>query len=180
MTSNRATNAPTSPDPSFDESQFRDALGQFPTGVTVITSQSATGDPVGITVSSFNAVSLDPPLILFSVAKRCHSLRLLQDARAYAVNVLRGHQNEISDRFSKVNSEKWSGVKFCAGTTGSPILDSALAAYECEPYAEYDGGDHIIFVGRVVNIETDGEGQPLIFFRGAYGEFAALKQIPEA
>lgn len=163
--------------PAFDEHAFRRALGHFPTGVTVITAASPQDGLIGITVSSFNSVSLEPPLILFSVAKQCRSLPALRRANAYAVNVLRQDQDDISRRFAHAMTATWTDVRYRSGVSASPILESALAVFECEPYAQHDAGDHEIFVGRVINIESDVDGQPLVFFRGAYG---ALDSAGEA
>ena len=165
--------------PGFDASAFRRALGHFPTGVTVITAASPEDGLIGITVSSFNSVSLDPPLILFSVAKECRSLHALSRASAYAVNVLRQDQDEISRRFARAMSAKWADVRYRRGVSASPILESALAVFECEPYAQHDAGDHEIFVGRVINIDCDVRGQPLVFFRGAYGTLDSAAQVAE-
>ncbi len=149
--------------------QFRNTLGMFATGVAVITAPREEGTPVGITVASFNAVSLEPPLILFSVDRRCLSLGDLSAARRYAVNVLAEAQQEVSNRFAKANSGKWDGID----VSGDPdrdhvLLPDALATFECEPYAQHDGGDHVIFVGRVVNHQARHDGRPLIFFGGRY------------
>ena len=158
---------------AFDASAFRRALGHFPTGVTVVTAARLAGLPIGITVSSFNAVSLDPPLILFSVSKQCLSLPALRSAPAFAVNVLREDQRELSQRFATTHGAKWTDVDWREGITASPLLDPALATFECEPYAVHDSGDHEIFVGRVVAITNDSNAHPLVYFRGGYGSLVA-------
>lgn len=149
---------------------FRNALSMFATGVAVITAPRAEGAPIGITVASFNSVSLDPPLILFSVDRRCQSLAELCASPRYAVNVLAEGQHHLSDRFAKANSGKWDGIEFCTHDCDAHVLlPESLATFECEPFAQHDGGDHVIFVGRVVrhNVQADG-GRPLIFFGGKY------------
>ncbi len=149
--------------------QFRNALGMFATGVAVITAPREQGVPVGITVASFNAVSLDPPLVLFSVDRRCQSLADLCASPRFAVNVLTEAQQDLSNRFAKANSGKWDGIDVCTHECNSHVLLSdALVTFECEPYAQHDGGDHVIFVGRVVRHRARQEGRPLIFFGGKY------------
>jgi flavin reductase (DIM6/NTAB) family NADH-FMN oxidoreductase RutF len=148
---------------------FRDALAMFATGVAVITAPRGEGAPIGITVASFNSVSLDPPLILFSVDRRCLSLDDLCEAPRYAVNVLAEAQQDLSSRFAKAKSGKWDGIDFCTRDCNSHVLlPDALATFECEPYAQHDGGDHVIFVGRVVRHQARQDGRPLIFFGGKY------------
>ncbi|BDB26572.1 hypothetical protein Tamer19_57160 [Cupriavidus sp. TA19] len=151
--------------------RFRNALAMFATGVAVITAPRAGEVPVGITVASFNSVSLDPPLVLFSVDRRCLSLADLCSAPRYAVNVLAEAQQDISNRFARANSGKWEGIDF--GDTGDRgdshvLLPDTLATFECEPYAQHDGGDHVIFIGRVVRHQACHGGRPLIFFGGKY------------
>ena len=156
--------------------QFRNTLGMFATGVAVITAPRGEGVPVGITVASFNAVSLDPPLILFSVDRRCLSLGDLSAAPRYAVNVLAEVQQDVSNRFAKASSGKWDGIDFSARQDREHVLlPDALATFECEPYAQHDGGDHVIFIGRVVNHQARHDGRPLIFFGGRY---RVLEEIP--
>ncbi|CAN7654242.1 p-hydroxyphenylacetate 3-hydroxylase, reductase component [compost metagenome] len=149
--------------------RFRNALAMFATGVAVITAPREEGLPVGITVASFNSVSLDPPLVLFSVDRRCLSLGDLRSARRYAVNVLAEAQQDISNRFARANSGKWEGIGFSKRNEDSHVLlPDALATFECEPYAMHDGGDHVIFIGRVVRHQARQDGRPLIFFGGKY------------
>lgn len=153
---------------SEDTREFRRALGQFATGVAVISAPGRDGEPVGITVSSFNSVSLEPALILFSVARSAGSLPALRAAPGYAVNVLREEQEQLSNRFARPRTYKWSDVRHTPGVASAPVIEDTLACFECEPYAEYDGGDHLIFVGRVVRFRLMSDGDPLLFFRGRY------------
>lgn len=155
---------------SFDERKFRDALGAFATGVAVITGQTEEGERLGMTVSSFNSVSIAPPLVLFSVARRAHSFAAWAKMRTYAVNILSQQQEDISNRFARPLGDKWSGLIVLDGKTGLPVLPNALAVFECEAYARYDGGDHEIFVGRVLTLRVSAHKQeePLIFFGGRY------------
>ncbi len=157
---------------SFDASQFRSALGQFPTGVAVITAQDSEDRRIGITMSSFNAVSIDPPLVLFSLDRRALSLEAMQNADHYAVNVLSREQQEISNKFARALEDKWENVTIETKVTGAPLLSGALAHFECKPYAQYDGGDHVIFVGEVVSFTSSDHSTPLVFCRGRYSDIA--------
>jgi len=163
---------PAAPGPSAESAlparTFRDVLGSFPTGVAVITAYGGDGVLYGVTVSSFNSVSLDPPLVLFSLSRRLLSLQGLLGAEAFAINFLRDDQAHLSARFASALTEKWEGIEFRPGSTGSPVLVPALAVLECRHHAQYDGGDHVIVVGRVTHLEVDSGCKPLVFFRGRY------------
>jgi len=160
---------------SFEERQFRDALGAFPTGVAIITGATKRGERLGMTVSSFNSVSIEPPLVLFSVARRAHSFAAWTKMPRYAINILSQQQEELSNRFARAFGDKWSGLLTLDGQTGLPLLPNALAVFECEAHGRHDGGDHEIFVGRVVAFRTSPykEEQPLIFFGGRYRQLEA-------
>lgn len=154
---------------SFDQTAFRQALGSFATGVAVITARGPADEAIGLTMSSFNTVSLDPPLILFSVDRKAKSLAAMLEARGYAVNVLSRHQEHLSNRFARALTDKWGDVKHRLGFAEAPLIEGALAHFECEPYAHYDGGDHIIFVGRVLRFTArQDDAEPLIFYRARY------------
>lgn len=154
---------------SLDQRAFRDALGCFATGVTIVTiAAGPRGAPSGITASSFNSVSLEPPLVLFSLERRAHSLKAFLSTRHFAVNVLRAGQEELSARFAEPLADEWAGVPYVTWDTGAPILTDALASFECEIRDTYDGGDHVIFVGEVLRMRADPAGKPLLFFRGRY------------
>jgi flavin reductase (DIM6/NTAB) family NADH-FMN oxidoreductase RutF len=172
-------------DRAFDALEFRRALGQFATGVAVITAQNRRGEAVGMTMSSFNSVSLDPPLILFSVDRKAYSLPEMLEAKGYAVNVLSRGQEHLANQFAQALSDKWTAVEHSLGHNEAPLISGALAHFECEPYAHYDGGDHVIFVGRVVRFSASANAtdQPLIFWRGKYhgleeGESDPLWPLP--
>ena len=147
---------------------FRDALGMFATGVTIVAAAGEDGEPVGMTVSSFNSVSLDPPLVLFSVDRGALSLPMLQRAPGYAISVLSAEQAELSRRFAATGAEKWAGLELEIGYGGAPLIPDAIAVFECRPYAVYDGGDHEIFVGEVVAYRSEHAAAPLVFFGGEY------------
>lgn len=153
----------------MQERTFRQSLGEFATGVAVVTARGTDGDLVGMTMSSFNSVSVEPPLVLFSVDRKARSLPAMLDAKGYAVNVLSRQQEAISNQFARALSNKWEKVRTTVGHAEAPLIAGALAHFECEPYANYDGGDHIIFVVRVVRHATHLDAPPpLIFFRGRY------------
>src|SRR5258707_14215218 len=121
---------------------LRETLGLFPTGIAVVTAKAADGGLYGVTVNSFSSVSLDPPLVLFSLARSLHTLEALLSAGAFAIHFLREDQRHISARFARALSNKWKDLPYRAGVTGSPVLDAPLALLECTLYARYDGGDH--------------------------------------
>ena len=148
---------------------FRQALGEFATGVAVVTARGKGDELVGMTMSSFNSVSVDPPLVLFSVDRKALSLPAMQEAKGFAVNVLARQQENVSNQFARALANKWDQVKTSVGHAEAPLISGALAHFECEPYANYDGGDHVIFVVRVVRhtVHSDAPA-PLIFLRGRY------------
>jgi flavin reductase (DIM6/NTAB) family NADH-FMN oxidoreductase RutF len=159
---------------SFDERAFRDALSVFPTGVAVVTALSDAGERLGLTVSSFNSVSLSPPLVLFSVSRAAYSFAAWQRVDRYAVNILNEDQEIMSNRFARALGEKWENVTVLPGETGVPVLPNVLVSLECVAHARHDGGDHEIFVGRVVAISPlhASVPRPLVFFRGRYGKLS--------
>ncbi len=157
---------------AFDARAFRHALGQFPTGVCIITGK-VEGQRLGMTVSSFNSLSLDPPLILFSIDRRAASLPLWERADAYAVNVLADNQKDLSNRFARSLANKWEAVSHAEGQLGSPILAGAIAVFECVAHARHDGGDHRLFVAEVKHFRMFPDRQPLVFGKGRYAALAA-------
>ena len=152
----------------FAPRTFRSALGAFATGVTVIPTRGPKGELVGNTASSFNSVSLDPPLVLWSLSRTAYSFKSYLAADHFAVNVLREGQEEVSARFAKALGDKWNGMEYETWETGCPVLPGALAIFECRTAYTYQGGDHVIFVGEVVNFDHDPDGKPLVFWRGGY------------
>ena len=152
---------------NFDSRSFRSALGSFATGINIVTSIGPDGEPLGFTANSFNSVSLDPPLVLFSLDRRAYSLKAFESAGVFAINVLREDQEQVSTAFARALSNKWDSVAFETWETGCPILADALANFECETKSMHDGGDHVIFVGQVLALRTN-EGRPLLYYRGAY------------
>lgn len=152
----------------MDPKDLRRALGCFATGVTVVTGLGAEGEKLGVTASSFNSVSLDPPLVLFSLNRRAHSMPHFLDSGHFAVNVLREGQEELSNRFATPLADKWDGIDYEIWDFGCPILNGALAVFECQTQYTYDGGDHVIFVGAVERMRADPDGHPLLFYCGRY------------
>jgi flavin reductase (DIM6/NTAB) family NADH-FMN oxidoreductase RutF len=155
--------------PAVGVRAFRDVLGRFATGVVIVTAAAPDGHPVGMTINSFNAVSLDPPLVLFSVDRRARSLKPLRSAPGLGVNILARDQQDLSDRFARPRDDKWEGVRWRAGIGGAPLLEGAVGHIECVRHAVHEGGDHLIFVCRVVGLEAaGGSGEPLAWYRGCY------------
>jgi flavin reductase (DIM6/NTAB) family NADH-FMN oxidoreductase RutF len=157
--------------PNFDPTEFRAALGQFATGVTVITTRTDSGQLIGITASSFNSVSLNPPLVLWSLATKSASMPVFRANSHYVVNVLAASQLDLCRRFATLKGDRFAGVSHAAGDTGMPVLDGAIAWFECHNRSRYDEGDHVIFVGEVercgVRAPTD-EATPLVFHAGDF------------
>jgi 4-hydroxyphenylacetate 3-hydroxylase, reductase component len=147
---------------------FRHALGEFATGVAVVTARGKGEELVGMTMSSFNSVSLDPPLVLFSLDRRAYSLAAFHSAGHFAINVLSKGQRHLSVIFATPLIDKWDNVHYELWDTGCPILTDTLANFECKTQHIYDGGDHLIFVGRVQKMRFATDGEPLLFFRGGY------------
>ena len=152
---------------------FRDALGRFATGVTIVTAAGPDDELIGVTVSSFNSVSLDPPLILFSIDLEAMSLPALLAAPGYAISVLSADQSDLSNHFARQSSDKWTGVEYEIGRHGAPLPRGTIASFECDRYATHEGGDHTIFVGRVARHRAGPARPPLLFFGGRYREIAA-------
>lgn len=150
-----------------DSAAFRRALGCFPTGIAVVTTIDAEGRPAGITVSSFNSVSLDPPLVLWSIGRASVSFDIFARAGFFAVNVLSRAEFDLVARFAASGGDRFQGLSCRQGIGGVPILPDFAACFECETEHRYDGGDHRIIVGRVLAFE-DHDKEPLIVHRGQY------------
>ncbi len=152
----------------INQQNLRKALGCFATGVTIVTGLGDEGEKLGVTASSFNSVSLDPPLVLFSLNRRAYSMPHFLDSGHFAVNVLREGQEELASRFATPMTDKWAGIDYEIWDFGCPILSGALANFECKTRYTYDGGDHVIFVGAIERMRADPHGHPLLFFAGRY------------
>lgn len=157
----------TSPETGFDARAFRRGLGNFATGVTVVTARGPGGEPVGVTANSFNSVSLDPPLILWSIDKRSSSHPTFQAASHFIVNVLAADQIELSNHFARPQTEKFANLACQAGVGNAPLLPDCAARFQCERYQQVDGGDHWILIGKVVAFDDFGR-PPLLYHQGAY------------
>ena len=151
-----------------DQRTLRDALGSFATGVTVVTCVDEESNPLGLTVNSFTALSLDPPLLLVCLGKYTRCAPALARASHFAVNVLQTGQQPASIRFSTPEEDRFGATPWSTGETGAPLLMESLAVFECERDAVHDGGDHDILIGRVIRASFDANLDPLLFFRGRY------------
>jgi flavin reductase (DIM6/NTAB) family NADH-FMN oxidoreductase RutF len=154
-------------EPAFDTRSFRRALGHFPTGVCIVTAQ-VDAAPFGMTVSSFNSLSLSPPLVLFCIDDGAASLPDWRKAEGYAINVLAENQKDFSDRFARSRSNKWEGTAYAEGMFGAPLLPGAAVTLECSAWATHAGGDHILFIAEVRRFRMFGDRRPLVFHKGRY------------
>ena len=162
---------PSSSPTVFDAARFRQVLGHFCTGVTVVTGLS-DGEPVGFTVQSFTSVSLDPPLIVVCPARTSVTWPRLRAAGTFCANVLSADQEAVGRVFATRGEDRFRGLGWQPSpATGSPLLAGALAWIDCRIEAEHDGGDHLIVVGRVLDLGVTDGGRPLLFYRGGYGRF---------
>jgi flavin reductase (DIM6/NTAB) family NADH-FMN oxidoreductase RutF len=154
--------------PSFSQREFRAALGMFATGVTIVTARAANGELVGLTANSFNSVSLEPPLVLWSLARAAGSMPALSAGSHYAINILAADQKALAERFSAQREERWAGVAWTEGASGSPLLTGAAATFECFNRSRYEEGDHVIFVGEVERCTHRAGAAPLLFHGGRF------------
>jgi flavin reductase (DIM6/NTAB) family NADH-FMN oxidoreductase RutF/pimeloyl-ACP methyl ester carboxylesterase len=164
----RVPREPLSYTKGADARTLRDALGCFATGITIITSLSPSGEPVGLTANSFTSLSLDPPLLLVCIAKTAGSLGAIKAADHFAVNVLHIGQQPASERFSRRAEDRFSFMHYETWSSGVPILSGSLASFECRREATHDGGDHVILVGHVERAQFEPRRDPLLYFRGKY------------
>lgn len=154
---------------SIDIKQFKKTLSLFPTGICVITCNDNNGKPLGITVNSFNSVSLNPPLILWSINKDTHSADVFTHAENFAVNILADDQAAISNQFASNVPDRFVGIDFKKGIADVPVLDGAVAHLQCKKWQVYDGGDHDIIIGEVIDSFTDESKNSLVYYKGNYG-----------
>jgi len=185
---------------ALDARAFRNALGTFPTGVCVVTARAPGGDgdpsrhpraslsgggdgdgdgdatgagdgeDLGMTISSFNSLSLAPPLVLFSIGRQSHSLAKWLRATGYAIHVLADNQQALSTRFARALGNKWAALDFDRGHAGAPLLRGALARFECDAHAQHDGGDHVLFIAEVLRFTVFQNRAPLLSCRGRYAQ----------
>jgi len=154
--------------PAFSTPDFRAALGMFATGVTVVTARRADGTLVGLTANSFNSVSLQPPLVLWSLSRSAGSMPAFERGSHYAINILAASQHALAERFASKTADRFADVAFRDGAAGAPLLDGAVAVFECFNRSQYEEGDHVIFVGEVEHCSWRPGVPPLIFHGGRY------------
>lgn len=140
----------------------------FATGVTIVTARTPAGVLVGLTANSFNSVSLDPPLVLWSLSQGASSMAVLSTGSHYAINILAADQKELAERFASRIDDRWKGVPFTEGASGAPLLDGAAATFECFNRSRYEEGDHVIFVGEVERCSHRADASPLLFHGGRF------------
>lgn len=158
---------PVTPAEDPAQRRLRDALGQYATGVTIATTLDRSGNPVGMTVNSFSSVSLEPPLILWSIAETSLGFDVFRDTEHFCINVLCSDQVDLAKQFAQVSEDKFSGLRLSQGLHGIPKIEGCLAHFECSTEARYPGGDHIILLGRVAR-HGKFEGEPLLFHAGQF------------
>ena len=164
----------------IDAADYRNALGAFTTGVTVVTTRGSDGQDIGLTANSFNSVSLDPPMVLWSLGKSSRSMPFFRQAKTFAVHILSSDQEELSTRFARRGADKFAGLDLQRGPDDVPLLPDCAACFICKTAYQYEGGDHIIFVGEVTGF-NHWEREPLLFHRGQYGQLASPEtQAPSA
>ena len=151
----------------YDSRNFRDALGMFATGVTIITTVDEQGNPTGITATSFNSVSLTPPLVMWALGNERSSMRAFMNAEYYVIHVLGEHQTELSNQFAKSGTDKFNNIDFDRDANGLPMLNDFVARFKCKNVNQYAGGDHTIFVGEVESYDINDQ-PALLFHQGNY------------
>jgi 3-hydroxy-9,10-secoandrosta-1,3,5(10)-triene-9,17-dione monooxygenase reductase component len=162
------TPIPDDPESAARARRFRDVLGLFASGVTVITTMS-DGEPIGMTCQSFSSVSLEPPLVMFSPAKTSRAWPRMQRAGFFCVNILAADQGEVSDAMATKGSDKYDGIGWRPAGTGAPLLDGVLGYVDCTVHSVHEAGDHYVVLGRVKQLGFgDGDRKPLLYYRGGY------------
>ncbi|MFZ2628242.1 MAG: flavin reductase family protein [Rugosibacter sp.] len=151
-----------------DAQAFRNALGHFATGVTIVTARSNEGVPVGVTINSFSSLSLDPPLVLWSLAKTAKSFPVFCAATHFSVHVLAADQQALSERFASSSITKFGHIAYVDGLGNAPLLSGCAATFECAMDCCLEGGDHKILIGRVERFKVNPDVLPLLFYRGRY------------
>ena len=154
--------------PAFDADDFRAALAMFATGVTIVTALDADGASIGLTANSFNSVSIEPPLVLWSLSRLAGSMPAFERGSHYAINILSADQKALAERFASKDLDRFEGVAHRAGTAGMPLIDGAAAVFECFNRSRYEEGDHVIFVGEVERCARIEGAKPLLFHGGRY------------
>lgn len=154
----------------MDKRAFRDALGNFATGVCVVTVAPEQGAAIGMTINSFSSVSLDPPLVLWSIQNSSECFDTFSAVDTFAINILSSDQEDFSTRYAMKGDHDLCASHFSPGRTGTPLIKGALTSFECRVWARYPGGDHQIIVGEVLEVNSGQEGSPLLFHQGKYAQ----------
>ncbi len=157
--------------PPIDSMLLRKTLGCFPTGVIVVTTLGDHGLPVGMTINSFSSVSLEPPLVLWSIARSAPSHGAFRTHPGFTLNILSDEQQLVSKQFATPSDEKFKGIDWQPGFKGTPVIQDAVAVLQCKTYQVYDGGDHEIFLGEVVDFKSSDK-KPLVFYNGQFVDLA--------
>ncbi|MEC5398300.1 flavin reductase family protein [Uliginosibacterium sp. H1] len=161
------------PEDPRDPLAFRRCLGQFATGITVVTTQLADGTLVGMTINSFNSVSLEPPLVVWSLSLHLAQRPLLEACEYYAINVLAADQEAVSRRFASKQPDRFAGVEWTPGLGGAPLLPGCAASFEVRNAIRHAGGDHLVFIGEVERCSRS-DREPLLYYGGRYRQLAPL------
>ena len=155
----------------IEAAEFRLALGRFATGIAIVTTTDENGTPMGLTVNSFNSVSLDPPLVLWSLDKGSNQIDAFRNSGFYGVSILAHDQELASNLFASMAEDRFEKILWSRAKTGAPLIDGSLARIDCKTEQIIEGGDHIILLGRVVDIAVS-EGEPLLYYGGGYRSLA--------
>ncbi|WP_062310748.1 flavin reductase family protein [Polynucleobacter sinensis] len=153
----------------FDSRELRNVLGCFGTGVTVVTTVANSGERIGLTANSFSSVSLDPPIVLWSLGKQSRNLSVFQESGRFVINVLGVDQLHLSNQFAKPSDDRFAGVEHSAGLGGLPVIHGCAANIECETLSAQEVGDHILFLGKIVRYSYLKK-DTLLFCNGAYAK----------
>lgn len=148
---------------------FKDVMGNYPTGVTIVTSKNEEGQPIGLTVNSFASVSLDPMLILWSIDHKVSSLEAFKKAPGFAVHVLAGDQQELCRTFASKNTERFENTEWSISNHNLPVLANTFGVLQCKTFKQVEAGDHTILIGEVVDIQIDKEREPMLYHRRKFG-----------
>lgn len=158
---------------SVDQLEFRSVMGHFATGVTIVTTHDGAGKISGLTANAVASVSLEPPMVLVCVDKKSDSYPMFGASKAFAINILSNGQETLSRRFAKSGGDKFTGIGFRIGVSGSPLLADTIAFLDCQVRYEFDAGDHTIYIGEAVDIAVSSDSDPLLYFRGGYRNLSA-------
>lgn len=159
-----------------DQLILRKIMGKFATGVAIATTIDNENKPIGITINSLTSVSLNPPLLLFCITKNSSTLNAFQTSQNFAINIMAENQIELSRRFAKNNFDKFENIEIKSSHNKMPIFENSLAIFDCKKNAQYDGGDHIIFLGEIENAQAELNNSPLIYFSGHYEKIEEARE----